>query len=283
MRTLLTVQVAALAAVLALLAGPAGATAQERRAVCTDGRTACIDALVREMERRFRPLARTCDHDAVFSLAYLRTTQGYRDTVARDPAFFEDTRAVNRLAVSFAQAYFAAYDAWHGGRRGQVPPAWAIALRTADERAVSGAGSLLLGMSAHIARDLPFVLARWGLRRADGASRKPDHDEVNEILRRVYGPLVDELARRFDPAIRGPGLPTGLDDEALFQLVVGWREQAWRHAELLVAARTPAARAAAAAVVESYAAAQATLILAATRYPPGQTSAARDAYCAANG
>jgi len=98
---------------------------------CVAGRTQCVDAVIREMERRFRPLADRCDHDAIFSLTYLRTTQVYRRTI-EDPHFFEDTAFVNHEDVVFARAYFEAYDDWHAGRRDQVPAAWRVAFDAAD-------------------------------------------------------------------------------------------------------------------------------------------------------
>src|SRR5688572_30691260 len=54
---------------------------------CTSGRLRCVDAVIREMDRRFRPLATSCDHDAMFSLTYLRTTEEYRRAVD-DGTFF---------------------------------------------------------------------------------------------------------------------------------------------------------------------------------------------------
>ena len=54
---------------------------------CTAGRTRCVDAVIREMDRRFDPLAQSCDHDSIFALAYLRTTEEYRRTI-EDPSFF---------------------------------------------------------------------------------------------------------------------------------------------------------------------------------------------------
>ena len=63
-------------------------------------------------------------------------------------------------------------------------------------------------MNAHINRDLPFALASMGLVHADGASRKPDHDKVNEILGRVMrGGVLEEAAERFDPSIRNSDVP----------------------------------------------------------------------------
>ena len=89
-----------------------------------------MDAVIREMQRRFDPLAESCDHASIFALAYLRTTEEYRRTI-EDPTFFEDTPFVNHEDAVFARFYFDAYDAWRGGRTTDVPPAWAIAFRAA--------------------------------------------------------------------------------------------------------------------------------------------------------
>ena len=43
-------------------------------------------------------------------------------------------------------------------------------------------GDLLLGMNAHINRDLAFVLAATGLIGPDGSSRKHDYDAVEKWL-----------------------------------------------------------------------------------------------------
>src|SRR3546814_15182244 len=74
-----------------------------------------------------------------------------------------------------------------------------------------GAGSLFLGMNAHINRDLPFVLAEIGLVKPDGTSRKPDHDRVNEFLAATNTYLLTEAAKYLDPTIDDvsiPGKPT---------------------------------------------------------------------------
>src|SRR5919198_2349303 len=151
---------------------------------CAAGRTHCVDAVIREMRRRFDPLASSCDHDSIFALAYLRTTEEYRRTI-EDPTFFEDTAFVNHEDVVFARLYFDAFDAWHAGRREDVPRAWAIAFQAAADRAMPASGNLSLGINAHIQRDLPFALAGIGLVKPDGSSRKTDHDRVNEFLNRV--------------------------------------------------------------------------------------------------
>ena len=245
---------------------------------CTAGRTRCVDAVIREMRRRFDPLASSCDHDSIFALAYLRTTEEYRRTI-EDPTFFEDTRFVNHEDVIFARYYFDAFDAWHAGRRAEVPPAWATAFDAAADRSMPASGNLSLGINAHVQNDLPFVLAAIGMVKPDGSSRKTDHDRVNEFLNRVTDDLYAEIARRFDPTIDDTDLPGTGDDMALFQIIPAWRETAWRNAERLVSAKSPEDRAAVAASIEAYAESQAETIRLTQGYGPLRNSASRDAYC----
>jgi hypothetical protein len=246
---------------------------------CIAGRARCVDKTIREMTRRFDPLASSCDHNAIFSLTYLRVTEEYRRTI--EMPFFDDTSFVNHEDTIFAHYYFAAYDSWAVGDLADVPPAWRIAFAAARDHEVSASGDLLLGINAHVQRDLPFVLYSIGLVAPDGTSRKADHDRVNEILNRVADDVIAETARRFDPTVDDTNLPTSLDDFTVFQTLVAWRESAWRDAEALAAAPTPAARDAVAAQIETDAAAEASAIVAATQYPPlSGGSAARDAYCA---
>ena len=246
---------------------------------CIAGRSQCVDKTIRQMTSRFNSLASSCDHNAIFSLVYLRVTQEYRQTI--DGPFFDDTQFVNYEDTVFAHYYFSAFDAWSAGRVQQVPTAWRITFDAAAKHAVSAMGDLLLGVNAHVQRDLPFVLYSIGLVAPDGTSRKPDHDRVDIILNRVMDPVLAEIARRFDPTIDDTNLPTTLDDAALFQLLAGWREDAWRNAEALAAAPTSQARNIVAAQIESNAANEARVIEASTAYPPllgGDSS--RDAYCA---
>lgn len=241
---------------------------------CLAGRIQCVDKVIRTMTRRYQRLASVCDHDAVFALTYLRTTEEYRRTV-EDPTFFTDTPFVNHQDVVFARYYFEPYDRWHSGDTGAVPPAWRVAFDAADRRAVSGSGNLLLGMSAHVNRDLPFVLAGIGLVAPDGSSRKADHDKVNQFLNRVMEPLLAEAAARFDPTIDDAMVDgTTLDATVLLQMLVAWRERAWRNAESLAAAATPAEREAVARRIEDQAEMEAWFLRASTAYRQADFDAA---------
>jgi hypothetical protein len=249
--------------------------------LCPGGQPRCVDVVIREMTRRYNQLASRCDHDAVFALTYLRTTEEYRRAI-QDPNFFVEPNFVNHEDVVFADYYFRAFDAHHAGRTNEVPAAWEIAFDAADARQVRGGGNLLLGMSAHINRDLPFALAEIGIVRPDGTSRKEDHDRVDHFLINVTQTVVDEVARRFDPTADDTGVPgAGIDETALFQMVVAWREQAWRNAELLVTAPTPEVRALVASQIELTSATIARTLATTYAYVPLlQNSRSRDQYCA---
>jgi hypothetical protein len=245
---------------------------------CPRGRISCPRQVIREMTARWRPIDASCDHRAVFALTYLRTTEEFLRTVESDPGFFGDPAWVNHLDAVFAEQYFRAYDGWAEGH--SVPAAWRIAFETAASSDEQGTGDLLLGMNAHINRDLPFALAHVGLVQSSGGSRKPDHDRVNEFLDRVIDPLQLELAHLYDPLFGyTDGEPSPLDEIGALAAVRGFRENAWRNAERLVAARNEAERALVAQSIEAEAEATARMIQASGTLPGyGPT---RDAHCIA--
>jgi hypothetical protein len=280
----LAVVVGALVATTALIASPATAGAEDPLLVpwssllpgfttgydpssendCKAGRDQCVDAVIREMDRRVDPLDEACDHNVMFALMYLRTTEAYQRS-ALTPGFFTDPGFINHQDVVFARYYFDAWDAYRHGN--ETSESWEIAFRNADEQKVAGTGNMFLGMSAHVNRDLPQVLASIGLVKPDGTSRKPDHDKVNEFLVTVIEPLFDEAAARFDPTVDDAQIDgTTMDETATINMLVAWREQAWRNAERIVAAPTEADRAAVIADIERQAAIEANLLVVATSY-----------------
>lgn len=248
--------------------GEAGATRggrelSEARA-CREGAIECVSLVVREMTRRFDALARRCDHDAIFALVYLRTTEVYRDTV--DSIGYADAASVTREDALFADYYFRAFDAYHAGHGG-VPPAWQIAFDSAAARTLGASGNAFLGVSAHIQRDLPFVL--YDLYQQGHPVNYEDHTLVNEFLALVD--VAPEIIQRFDPTY-----PPGSD----ITTIAAWREAAFRNFERLRDA-TPVERVVIAAEIEYSAALFAQNIVASTAYPPGSSSDERDAFCRA--
>lgn len=249
---------------------------------CVAGRDSCLKATLKELARIADGTAKGCSHDAVFARAYVRMTQEYR--WSRDiPGYYQDVPFANHQDAVFAKYYTDAFYAYQSGDLASVPKAWQIAFDASRDKRVSGTGSLLLGMSAHINRDLPFVLAAVGLVAPDGSSRKPDYDAVEKWLATATAPLIAEIAARFDPTADDASDPFGITYLTLFQMVSGWREAAWRNAEALVSAPTPQARALVAASIESEAVTTAQTLLATQSYlPPLTSSGPRDRWCSAH-
>jgi len=244
--------------------------------VCASGDPQCIVDVIAEMEGRLAPLAASCDHDAIFSLAYLRVTENVK--AAADSGYFADRTWLTQVDALFAEMYFDTMDAWNAGERASVPHAWRIALRASDDRTMSGLGDFMLNMNAHINNDFPYVLEQVGLTAADGSSHKRDHNAYNQRLDELYHPVFDEEAARFDPMFNtfdvGP-----VDELVVGTIMRGWREMVWRHAEALAATRSnPLLRRIVQNEIEEYAASQAQLVKLVPVFQAG-SSPNRDAWC----
>ncbi len=229
------------------------------------------------MEARYDALRASCDHDAVFALAYLRVTENVRD--ALDEGIYRDPVWLRNQDAAFAQDYYDSFDNWHSGRKNLVPQAWRIAFQAADDRSVSALGNFMLAMNAHINRDFSYVLAGAGLTAADGTSHKPDHNRFNARLDSLYHPVFAEEALELDPTFDNMDLGP-LDEEAVSAIMRGWREIVWRNAEALSLAKSPLALRLAKANIETYATTQALLYR--TMFASSKpATATRDAYCRA--
>jgi hypothetical protein len=227
---------------------------------------------MRKLEKRFG-----CDHRAVFATTYLLLTREMRDTIRRDPRTFKDLRWLIYEDTVFANYYFRVIKAYERGE--PVPEAWRIASDTAARGDANGGQDMLLGINAHVQRDMPFVLATVGLRTRKGATRKPDHDVVNRILSDAYEPIVSAIGRRYDSLVTISNASWNpVDDVAGLEMVKGWREGVWRNAERLLDAKTSSERRQVSDSIEENAATWASL-MASAQGPPGYR-AQRDAYCA---
>jgi hypothetical protein len=254
---------------------------------CTAGRPLCLQKVIKEMTKRSDPLIADCEHNAAFSLLYLRVTQALQDHINADPTLFQHPDFITHQDNLFAGMYWRAYDLWSAGNRTGIPGAWLVALDAAGSSGMPVLGDLYLGINAHVLADLPVLLYQLGLADENGNSRKPDHDAVNVVLRDVYEPAIHEIAQRLDPTIStADPLPwTTLDGDALYQALAGWREQAWREAEQLAAAPDDVSREAVFNTLEDYATTQALTLRATLAYPPllaGDMRASRYAFCMAN-
>jgi hypothetical protein len=239
---------------------------------CRKATMRCVDGVIRKLRARRDKLG--CDHRAVFANTYLLLTQEIKRTMKRNPRFFTDNRWLIYEDVTFANFYFALYKKDY-----QLPEAWKIAFDTAASGDQNAAQDMLLGINAHVQRDMPYVVASVGIRKPDGTSRKRDHDVGNDILAAGYEKIVRDAERRYDPLIGTTNSSaTPLDDFGGLEMVKGWREGVWRNAERLLNAKTEQERALVAQSIETNAANWARMI-ASVPGPPGYRGQ-RDAYCA---
>jgi hypothetical protein len=236
----------------------------------------CVEGVIRRL-RAYRDRF-GCDHRGVFATTYLLLTENIRDTLREDSGFYDDGDWLLYQDALFADYYYRVLDTDAAGQ--PVPEAWRIAFQTAAQGDANAGQDMLLGINAHVQRDMPFVLAEVGLRTPDGATRKPDHDRTNQVLARAYEPIVREVERRYDPVIATTN-PSGnpADDQAGLNLVAEWRERVWRNAERLVEARTSQERAIVAQQIEDNAAMWARSIAGGPQQPGYRQ--VRDDYCRA--
>lgn len=241
---------------------------------CHRLRLQCVRNVVRRLRQREADLG--CDHRAVFATTYRVFTEAILKTLKPNPNILQFPRYLYTEDALFADVYIANSRAHDQGRR--VSPAWQIAFKTAGEGDVNASQDMLLGINGHVQNDMPFVIAALSTHTRTGVSRKPDHDKFNEMLAGAYQDVVSEVKRRYDPAVELTNSPlTPLDDAAGLQLVKQWREDVWKNANRLLAARTPVEKAEVAKDIEDNAADWAQGIAAIPQ--PGYRPQ-RDAYCA---
>jgi Family of unknown function (DUF5995) len=253
---------------------PVSATTQPGpQAHCRRATMRCIDVNIRRLR-----LARDrfgCDHRAVFATTYLELTKQLRDDMRRNPHLFRDRRYLIYEDTLFLNYYMRMLRAVDRGR--PIPEAWRIAIDTAASGDANAGQDMLLGINAHVQRDMPYVVAELGLARPNGASRKPDHDRMNDVLNDAYERVVTAIRDRYDSIISISNASWDpLDDIGGLEMVKGWREGVWRNAERLVNAKTAADRQQVVDSIETNAATWARMM--ATPQVPAYR-ARRDAYC----
>lgn len=240
---------------------------------CRASSSRCITNEVRRLRRARDRFG--CDHRGVFATTYMTLTRQLKRMLDSDPGLVRYPHYLYTEDALFADFYFRVLRAWDRGD--PVPPAWGIALESAESGDYFGAQDMLLGINAHVQNDMPFLLASLGLRTRSGESRKPDHDAINSVLTEAYQPVVDAIRSRFDPSLdlTNPS-QVPIDDVAGLEAVRGWRELVWRNAERLVNADSAAERSQVADQIQTNAALTANLISAVPAVGYGAT---RDAYC----
>lgn len=243
---------------------------------CGKGTVRCARRLQRRLRTQWQRLDARCDHRAPIAFAYLLITRELRrDLAGRRPGLIRHRRWMAYLTTAFSNRYFRAFRNWRLGL--PVPEAWRLTFEAAERGDYHAAQNVVAFSNAHVQHDLPFAYERLGLITRRGVSRKRDHDNVNEVNARIFGPVADKVAARYDPTMSLFEVPlVPAEQIGTLELVKAWRENAWRSAERLLAARSRQERAEVVAQIERTSAAWARLIH--TGGPPGHRER-RDAHC----
>lgn len=192
-----------------------------------------LDEVVHELatlERRFQEAR---DRRAIFLTVYGAVSEEVRHRVAQ--GFFTDNAWVTRYTLAFANLYRVALHDYQ--REAPVPRAWKLCF----DAALRGDGlvlqDLLLGVNAHINRDLAIALTDVSI-EPDREARYRDHLAVNEVLGALMQDAVDRISLAYAPGLAGlDELAGGLDElVSSFSLEVA-RETAWESAVSLANAR----------------------------------------------
>jgi hypothetical protein len=155
---------------------------------------------------------------------------GTEDYVGR-PVFM-DPAWIERLSGRFASLYFDSLTIT-GDENAAGHRAWGAAHSAARDARSTVLLNALLGIVAHIKKDLAQAIAE-NLESDDlddtatMLRRRFDHDQVNNLLVRVMGPIQDVLALDYEPILAvGDHMLGGLDERLSSMGLRHYREQVW--------------------------------------------------------
>jgi hypothetical protein len=173
------------------------------------------------------------DRRAVFVSAYLQVTGVILQWIAAKR--FQDNVWVDGYLLTFANLYRDALLKYETNPDA-MPGAWRISFAESQSDKALVIQDLILGVHAHVNRDLAFALAAANI-GPNVASRYADHNLVNDALDSVINPMQDRIAQLYS---RGLGvldhLLGPLDEElSSFDIRVA-REHAWEMGMALIRA-----------------------------------------------
>jgi hypothetical protein len=199
------------------------------------------------------------DLRGLFVMAYVAITQTIGQWI--DRGVFLDNAAMARHVVAFANAYRRALADCVAGERSRVPLAWQQSFDACDERNRSVFQCLMLGINAHMKRDLPYAVIEAGV-DVNCNNCYQDYVRIDDALRQNI-PLV----RRRIAEVYGAELPDSarwLGRLVDFRIACDFRRarrNSWTFAQLLARADTESARAQVDRVIEERAASAGRKIL----------------------
>ncbi|SFF85975.1 hypothetical protein SAMN05216353_11138 [Halobacillus alkaliphilus] len=196
-----------------------------------------LEESIELMAEHLHILQRSSDYRAVFQHVYLLMTQEMQ--MRLESGFFEDRVWMERVLVRFAHYYFNAVNAYEADTH--CAPAWKLAFQVAEEKQSFVLQDALLGINAHINRDLPMVLHKildedqtWPNARRM-LHRRRDHERINDVLGDLVDIVQDELTKHYASLLRWIDVLMGRNDETLSSFfMANFRTNVWYNVELLL-------------------------------------------------
>lgn len=192
------------------------------------------------------------DPRQVFIAAYHKMTLRMREALVSGR--FLDKDWTGAVTIRFAELYFEAEHAWRHDPEA-CPTPWKRTFELITSGQVGVLRNLLMGMNAHINRDLPHALAEVihafgdATRQGEGppsitpetlVRRRFDHDLVNEVLTESIDLVQDEVTTRFSSGLKLLDALALRSDEVLAEASLRYvRWQVWHQATALALARNP--------------------------------------------
>ena len=184
-----------------------------------------VDDVIRGLSELEAIFATRHDKRGIFVSAYIPITREIARRIGANE--FEDSEWVARYLLAFANLYREALAADVHRQFDLVPRPWRIAFDEAQHGQALVLQHLILGISAHINRDLPLALYEVTI-DPDREMRQRDHTAVNDALWIATNQVQQRLAKLYSPFLGVLDLLGGPFDELFtnFSFDVA-RQAAW--------------------------------------------------------
>lgn len=160
----------------------------------------------------------------VFNKTYKLINLGVRGKLGRH--FFDNDEWIEKLDVEFVKFYLRSLTDYLTGKK--PAKSWGFAFDVMRKSGKPQFIYLLLGANAHINNDLPLATAK-----IFNEEREKDFNLVDKILEEKLGLIIQELKE--DSKIFGllKRIFRPVYQDFVLNMMVGWRREAWKNAELI--------------------------------------------------
>lgn len=181
-------------------------------------------------------LANKGDNRAIFAGMYRVLTENGLESILNGT--YDDPDWVARFVVEFANLYREAFYHFETGQYDAVPEVWRVVFEAAQADEITAFQHGLLGVHAHINRDLAFALAR-ATPPEERLARFVDFQRTNIMVVNSTEAVESVVSETYAPALAGLDARfRNVDETILGQLVSTWRQRAWRNARLFDGSRS---------------------------------------------